>query len=425
MFSDNRGVSASIKNSGVTTAPANGVVELYKKYKTKIAQIRKYNTHSVNLGQSSCIDNIFTNEVESVTLSGVIEDKASHHKPIFACFDTKHPDQAFNKPKQVQHYNFSSKNIEILLEHLKSKKDLLTDANTPLGFDEFFETFSSAVDVFCKLDKPKVTKSNAVNNPWILDSIVDAIDKKENLYDKWIASKTAPEFKPHGDIRLHKVFTDYRRCLKKIIKFQKSSYYCNKILENSESSKKIWEVINEIRGKSKKSIKPQFVVDGVRVVERRVIANKFNEYFSWLYTRRTIVRRELGRTRANSRELGRTPREFASSSPTPTLRRTPPNVRRSTPNVRRSSGEFARVRPSSRVLRRELANGSPENSFAGRNLNQRSPRTRSAANVVRRERGSSRKTFAANDNFGELVRQKLLENADYSSLSRTSSPPAN
>ena len=75
------------------------------------------------------------------------------------------------------------------------------------------------------------------------------------------------------------------------------------------------------------------------------------------------------RTRANSRELGRTPREFASSSPTLTLRRTPPNVRRSTPNVRRSSAEFARVRPSSLVLRRELANGSPENSFAGRNPN--------------------------------------------------------
>ena len=102
------------------------------------------------------------------------------------------------------------------------------------------------------------------------------------------------------------------------------------------------------------------------------------------------------RTRANSSELARTPREFASSSPTPTLRRTPPNVRRSTPNVRRSSAEFARVRPSSRVLRRELANGSPENSFAGRNLNQRSPRTLSAANEVRRELRSRRTTTLAN-----------------------------
>ena len=96
------------------------------------------------------------------------------------------------------------------------------------------------------------------------------------------------------------------------------------------------------------------------------------------YTRRTVVRRELARTRANSSELARTPRELANGSPTPTVRRTPPDVRRSTPNVRRSSAEFARVRPSSRALRRELANGSPENSFARRNLptsNGRSPRT--------------------------------------------------
>ena len=92
---------------------------------------------------------------------------------------------------------------------------------------------------------------------------------------------------------------------------------------------------------------------------------QFTRQTFWLYTRRTIVRRELARIRANSSELARTPREFASSSPTPLLRRTPPNVRRSTPNVRRSSAEFARVRPSSRELRRELANSSPENSFAG------------------------------------------------------------
>ena len=237
-------------------------------------------THSVKVGQSSCIDNIFTNEIESVTLSGVIEDGSSHHKPIFAFFDTKLLVLNSTKPKQVQNYNFSGKNVQSLLEHLISNADSLTDVNTPLDFDGFFETFSSAVDKFCKLDKPKVTKRNPVCNPWILDSIVDAIDKKEELYDNWIASKTAPDYAPVGDIRLHKIFSDYRRCLKKIIKHQKNNYYCNKILDNSENSKKIWEFINEIRGKKKKKMKPQFIVDGVRVVERRVIANKFNEYFS-------------------------------------------------------------------------------------------------------------------------------------------------
>ena len=58
-------------------------------------------------------------------------------------------------------------------------------------------------------------------------------------------------------------------------------------------------------------------------------------------------------------------------------------------NVRRSSAEFAWVRPSSPVLRRELVNGSPENSFAGGNpstSNKRSPRT-----------GPPRTTFAGGE----------------------------
>ena len=236
-------------------------------------------THSVNIGQSSCIDNIFTDDIESVTFTGVVDDQASHHKPIFAFFNFNvAASENMSKPKQIQNYDFSKKNIEKLVENLQIREHLLIDEK--LEFEEFFEIFSSVIDSCCKLDKPKLTKRNPVNNPWICDSIVQAIHKKDDLYDDWIESKKLPDFKPVGDLRLHKIFSDYRRCLKKIIKYQKNNYYCNKILENSENSKKIWEVINEIRGKKKKPIKPQFVVDGIRVVERRAIANKFNEYFA-------------------------------------------------------------------------------------------------------------------------------------------------
>ena len=44
-------------------------------------------THSINIGQCSCIDNIFTDDIESVTFTGVVDDQASHHKPIFAFFN--------------------------------------------------------------------------------------------------------------------------------------------------------------------------------------------------------------------------------------------------------------------------------------------------------------------------------------------------
>ena len=43
--------------------------------------------------------------------------------------------------------------------------------------------------------------------------------------------------------------------------------------------KKTWKIINEIRGKNNQTIKPQFIIDNKRIVERRIIANEFNKYF--------------------------------------------------------------------------------------------------------------------------------------------------
>ena len=43
--------------------------------------------------------------------------------------------------------------------------------------------------------------------------------------------------------------------------------------------KKTWEIINELRGKKKSGIKPQFIIDDEKISNRRVIANEFNKYF--------------------------------------------------------------------------------------------------------------------------------------------------
>ena len=109
--------------------------------------------------------------------------------------------------------------------------------------------------------------------------------------------------------------------------------------------------------------------------------------------------RELGRTRANSRELRANSPSVRQHRHSAELRRTFAGVRRTFAGVRRSSAEFARVRPSSPVLRRELANGSPENSFAGGKpytSNERSPRT-----------GPPRTTFA--DGELQFAKEHILD----------------
>jgi len=209
----------------------------------------------------------------------VIDDLGSKHRPVFAMFHLSLLGKSPNsEPKQIQHYSFSKANVESLIFDLESKTQDLKDADKP-DFQKFFDTFSKAVDTHCRLAKPKITKRNLINNPWITDSIIDAIAVKEELYDEWTLSKKQKQFSPEGDPALETKFKAYRRCLKHVIKTQKNNYLHGKVLEHAGDRKKTWEVINEIRGISKKSIKSQFKIDGIRVTERRIIANKFNQYF--------------------------------------------------------------------------------------------------------------------------------------------------
>ena len=51
-------------------------------------------------------------------------------------------------------------------------------------------------------------------------------------------------------------------------------------MEHKENKKKTWEVINEIRGKSKNMLKPPIVINNEKIMNRRKIANEFNKYFN-------------------------------------------------------------------------------------------------------------------------------------------------
>ena len=73
--------------------------------------------------------------------------------------------------------------------------------------------------------------------------------------------------------------SDYRRCLKHIVKSVKAKYYNQKITNATGNFKKTWEVVNQIRGTETRSVKPQFVIDNKLVITRRTIANEFNKYF--------------------------------------------------------------------------------------------------------------------------------------------------
>ena len=44
--------------------------------------------------------------------------------------------------------------------------------------------------------------------------------------------------------------------------------------------KKTWQIINEIRGKTKSVATPSIIIDNRKILDRRVICNEFNKYFN-------------------------------------------------------------------------------------------------------------------------------------------------
>ena len=57
-------------------------------------------------------------------------------------------------------------------------------------FVKFNKTFKETIDIFCKLEKPKLTKRTFSNNLWITEGIIISITYKETLYNTWKRTRT-------------------------------------------------------------------------------------------------------------------------------------------------------------------------------------------------------------------------------------------
>ena len=230
-------------------------------------------THEKPGCKQTCIDNIHTNNHDNVIVSGTISEHISHHLPIFQFSKLICPSKNLDQ-KYTQYYNFSTSNIDLFVKNLERVTESLdVDEN----FSTFHNIFSKTIDEACKLDVPKTSKRNNINNPWITESIINSIHTKHELFKSW--KKTVKRKNPRGNVEKFEKYRMYNKTLKKSIKLAKSKFNTKKFDECKGDMKKTWTLINKIRGKNRKEIKPVFKIDNERITDRRLIANKFNEYF--------------------------------------------------------------------------------------------------------------------------------------------------
>ena len=237
-------------------------------------------THKRQYSAGSCIDNIFISEIQNVTHSGTIPGIGKYHTPIFCTSDLNLKCYNSKDEKQTIYYNYSNENIDKFLKCLKQKSDVelgLYSSSDETDFTKFLTTYTNTIDENCKLEKPKLTKRTFSNNPWITEGIITSIAYKEMLYDLW--KGTCTKKMPEGNQAAHTKYSEYRKSLKHVITLAKNSFSQKKIIQHKNDHKKTWAAINQLRGKNKENIRPSFMINNKRIIERRIIANEFNKYF--------------------------------------------------------------------------------------------------------------------------------------------------
>lgn len=224
----------------------------------------------------TCIDNIITNQnPKAILTSGKFAGKTRNHSPIFQVSKiSHHSHNNLEKQKLSIHYDYNNENVKKFVHETEK----MFSNNVPESFNVFIECFQEAIDKTCKLSKPKVTKRNHINNPWISKGLIESIHKNDKLYNDWkdsISKKC-----PSGNEKLKSIQVTHQNLLRFLIKKAKSKHYSDKFNRFHGDKKKTWQLINELRGKNKQQINASFIISNERIVCRRVIANKFNTYFT-------------------------------------------------------------------------------------------------------------------------------------------------
>ena len=218
--------------------------------------------------KKTCIDNIISNQdPQNIAASGKFSTAMSSHSGIFQISVNIGVEEKNATEKIKIEYEYSQDNIQKFTENLddalqqkiegfdsfseyidKHKFGIAETSEIEQKFENFTKTFKTSIEDTCKLTRPRTTKRNKINNPWITMGIIKSITTNDNLYQSWVDS-----FKIHelGDDNLKIAHRNHQRTLRWIIKTAKSKHFAAKFEKNKGNKKKTWQIINEVRGKEK------------------------------------------------------------------------------------------------------------------------------------------------------------------------------
>ena len=229
------------------------------------------------------IDNFFVKLSNNLseTTAGILTHCMSDHQPYFVTLDYF----KITKPSShnIKVYSNDKSSIDKFVNAIAntdfmSKLDISPTANPNHNYSIIHDIITTASAKYMPVKTVRFNKHRHKKCKWMTLGILNSIKFRDKLYSKLQnCTINSNEYQ-----RLKINLTTFNRILKQNIRNSKKLYYQQCFEKFKSDIKKTWRVIKEVIHADKNNIllPNYFVIDDIPITDNKIIANKFNEYFT-------------------------------------------------------------------------------------------------------------------------------------------------
>ena len=226
---------------------------------------------------ATIIDHVYTNKVSDVVSTGVVTFDISDHLGVYVTIALHEHRGSIDH----EYANLTSWH-KVNEENISKFKELLnkvswSEVHDAVGAQQKYDKFTEIYNKHYNEAFPKSTEKRknerSIPKPWILPWLEDACARKNKLYYLFVADPT----------EANKITYDKMdKFVKKHVALAKQKYYTNFFNRYFDCSKKQWQMINNLMGRSKAKNSKITLKDsnGKSTKDPKAVAEKFNDYFS-------------------------------------------------------------------------------------------------------------------------------------------------
>jgi Reverse transcriptase (RNA-dependent DNA polymerase) len=163
-------------------------------------------------------------------------------------------------------------NVQLNNTSWESVYKIIHDENNPSqAYDEFAKIYRNAFDIHFPEKSIKKSHKMIPRNEWMTKGLMKSCITKSKLYGTYCKNKTEKN---------RKKYITYRNKLKILVRKAEQKFYSDKFTSAIGNIRETWKVINRaMKNKPKTDVPDHFIVNGVKVENKREIVNGFNDYF--------------------------------------------------------------------------------------------------------------------------------------------------